>query len=148
MRQISSVLILLVAVLLTQAPAEAATISKEFPFELGKWCDVESQDGPITIHRVRVDPRPRNIKSKVFRPSNSEFLETVQIQIEFSNAASRDIDLRVRIHWVDADGHVIDGHNGKEELGDEKSYGQTTITLSTLRYGLDQARKLVVDLAY
>ncbi|MCP4660028.1 MAG: hypothetical protein GY856_31890 [bacterium] len=148
MRQISGPsigLLLVVGLLLVQLPAEAFTFSKKFAFELDKWYDIGASEGPATVHRLRINRLTGNIKSKIFRPGNSEYLEDVEIEIEYSNDSTRDWDLSVRIHWLDAAGTIIDGYNGKEDMDDESRHDATTIKLSTLRYGLDKARTLRVE---
>ncbi len=151
MRQISSLsiaLLLVAGLLLVQLPADAGSVSKKFAFELDKWYDVGASEGPVTVHRLRVNRLTGNIKSKIFRPGNSEYLEDIEIEIEYTNDSTRDWDLRVRVHWLDAAGTIIDGYNGKEDMDDESRYDATTIKLSTLRYGLDKARTLRVELDF
>lgn len=111
-------------------------------FELDRWFDVEESSGPVTVHRVRLREQDRNIKSKLFRPGNTEYLQTVVVEMEFTNDATRDIDAKVSVAWLDGSGRVIDGYNGKEEFDEEERHDVQTITLSTLKYGLDVAKKL------
>lgn len=151
MRQIpgrSTALLLVAGLLLVQLRAEAFTFSKKFAFELDKWYEIEANEGPATVHRLRINRLTGNVKSKIFRPGNSEFLEDVEIEIEYTNDSTRDWDLNIRIHWLDADGTIIDGYNGKEDMDDESRHDATTIKLSTLRYGLDKARTLRVELDF
>ncbi|MCB1037629.1 MAG: hypothetical protein KDD47_27605 [Acidobacteria bacterium] len=142
----------LLAVLLLLAsaaalPAEAASISKEFPFKLGEWYELEVTDGPVTIHRIRVEVQEGNVKSKIFRPGNSEFSKTVQIQIEYTNRADKDYDADIDVVWVDAKGNEIDGYRDEEGI-DEDERDEMTMTLSTLKYGLEMAKTLKVGIRF
>ncbi len=84
------------------------------PFRLDQWIDLAASDGPVTLHRIRVARQGAGAKSKFLRPGNSEYLEDVQVQLEFSNDATRDWEARLDIEWLDADGAAIDGYNDKE----------------------------------
>jgi hypothetical protein len=136
---------LLVAV---AAPASAGEVDKTFPFTLDQWFDLGASDGPVTLHRVRIVREGGLTKSRIMRPGNSEYLEDVQIQLEFSNDSTRDWEARFRLEWVDDAGRTIDGYNGSENLDDDSRHDQQTITLSTLRYGIDRARKLRVRIDF
>ncbi|HNX49835.1 MAG TPA: hypothetical protein PKL08_06715 [Thermoanaerobaculaceae bacterium] len=122
-------------------------IDKTVPFELGKWIEIERTDGPVVLHRMRVVEQTGAItKSSIFRPSGSEFLRTVQVQVEYSNSATKDWSVWMQIEWVDADGKVIDGYHGEESLDDREVHDAVTVTLSTLKYGLERAKDLKVHL--
>jgi hypothetical protein len=122
-----------------------APVDKTASFELGTWVTLEHTEGPVVLHRIRVVEQAGAItKSTIFRPTGSEYLRTVQIQIEYSNSATRDWKAVLLVEWLDADGKVIDGYRGSESLDDRESHDITTITLSTLRYGLDRARTLKI----
>ena len=45
---------------------------------------------------------------------------------------------------LDAADVEIDGYNGKEQLGEAENHNLATVKLSTLKYGLDRAKKLRV----
>jgi hypothetical protein len=124
--------------------AGAAEVVKSAPFALDEWVELAATDGPVTLHRVRVARQGGVTKSSLMRPGNSEFLQDIQIQLEFSNEASRDWEARLHVTWVDRDGKTIDGYNGSESLDSESRYDQQTVTLSTLRYGLERAAKLEI----
>ncbi len=72
----------------------------------------------------------------------------MQIQVEFSNEASKDWEMRLKVEWLDGDGRVIDGYDDTENLDSDSRYDQQTVTLSTLRYGLERARQLRVRISY
>ncbi|MFI5143170.1 MAG: hypothetical protein ACHQQS_15535 [Thermoanaerobaculales bacterium] len=111
-------------------------------FELDKWYEVNLKDGPVTLHRLRLERKGGLTKSAFFRPGNSQYLEDVQIQIEYSNQADRDWRTDFEITWRDGAGKVIDGYRGDEQLDDRKDRDLATVTLSTLRYGLEKASTL------
>ncbi len=127
--------------------AQAASVSKDFSFELDEWYDLDVQDGEITLHRVRVKEMSSNFKSKVFRPSNREFAKTVQIQVEYTNRSSRDVEADIDIVWVDSAGRVIDGYRDEEDM-DEEETDEMTMTFSTSKYGLEVAKTLKVGIDF
>ena len=127
----------------------AGTISIEKPFELDRWIELSVEDGPATLHRLRIQKvRGGLTKSKIFRPGNDHYLETVQIQIEYSNGSSRDWEVTIDIRWVDERGQTIDGYQGTEDLDEDEREELATVTLSTLSYGLDKADRLLIDLEF
>jgi hypothetical protein len=134
--------------LATGGRAEAAGFERTVPFALDQWIGIELKEGPVTIHRVRVERKGglKGFKSTVSRPGNSQFLQDVQIQIEYSNTSTADWQVRGRIVWLDAADKTIDGYEGTEDLDEEESHDVATMLFSTLRYGLDQARKLHIAL--
>lgn len=136
--------VVVAGVLATAAPAvRAESVNKTVPFELDRWYELKVQEGPVTLHRIRIASKEGAIsKSKLFRPGNSEYLETVQIQVEYSNSSSKDWKAEMKIHWLDDQDRVIDGYNGSESLGDEENFQHAHVALSTLKYGLDRAKKL------
>lgn len=130
------------ALALAASPALAGEIEKKVPFELDRWIDLGASDGPVTLHRIRLARQGRGAKSKLMRPGNSEYLEDVRIELEFTNDATRDWEARLRLVWKDAQGEVIDGYSDTEGLDDKSRHDVQTVTLSTLRYGLERARSL------
>lgn len=126
------------------APSRAETVEKTVPFALDKWVDLASTDGPVTLHRVRLVRQGGSTKSTFMRPGSNKYLTDVQVQIEFSNDSTNDWEAAVAIEWVDDDGKVIDGYEGDEGLDSEKRHDEQTVTLSTLKYGLDRAKKLKI----
>ncbi|MCU0291111.1 MAG: hypothetical protein MUF10_03855 [Thermoanaerobaculaceae bacterium] len=122
-------------------------IDKSVPFELGTWIELERTEGPVVLHRMRVVEQTGTItKSSIFRPTGSEYLKTVQIQVEYSNSATKDLTLWMQVEWVDADGKVIDGYRDDESLDDREVHDLVTVTLSTLKYGLERAKDLKIHL--
>ncbi len=132
------------AVLVGGAVAEAGnSVSKTVDFSLGTWIDLNLTEGPVTLHRIRlVEQTGQFTKSQLFRPVGGEYLKTVQIQLEYSNAATKDWEAYLVFEWLDADGEVIDGYRDSESLDDGEVHDTTTVTLSTLKYGLDKAKTI------
>ena len=128
--------------------AAAGEVEKSVPFELDRWVELGATDGPVTLHRLRVARQAAGAKSKLVRPGNSQYLADVQIQLEFTNDATRDWEARLEVEWLDADGAVIDGYGDSENLDSESRHDEQTVTLSTLRYGLERARTLKVRIRF
>jgi hypothetical protein len=128
-------------------PLSAAAVEKSAPFALDQWIELKVTEGPVTLHRIRIVSQGGITKSKFIRPGGSEYLTDVQIQLEFSNESTDDWEARVRFKWLDAEGKVIDGYSGDENLDNEAKFEQQTMTLSTLRYGLDKAKKIELEIS-
>ena len=139
-----------VAALFPSPSSQAGEFSKTLGFELGKWYEIEVVDGPVTLHRLSIDRHTAGVtKSKLFRPGrNSQYTDTLQIRLEYSNHATRDWDTFIEIEWLDDQGAVIDGYRSKENLDEGESHEMVTASLSTLRYGISRASKLRVKLGF
>ncbi|KAB2966213.1 MAG: hypothetical protein F9K18_05900 [Thermoanaerobaculia bacterium] len=144
----AAILIAALPALAVAAPAVAGEVERNVPFALDQWVELASSDGPVTLHRMRLTRTGASAKSRIMRPGNSEYLEDVQIQVEFTNDATRDWEMRLRCEWLDEQGRVIDGYDDREGLDSESRHDEQTVTLSTLRYGLERARKLRVRVEY
>jgi hypothetical protein len=144
----SGMVIGMLALGLCAVPTGAEEFKASFPFELGRWYTIEREDGAVKLYRIRVEPQTgmRTFKSKLVRPTNSEFLQDVQIQLEYSNKASSDWKAKLRVVWTDEKGEPIDGYIGKESLGEDKKHELATMLLSTLKYGVLRAKKLEVEI--
>lgn len=129
-------------------PAHAAPFQKTVPFVLDEWSEIGLQDGPVTVHRLRVERKSgiKGFKSTLSRPGNSQFLQDVQIQIEYSNTSTTDWKVKAKVVWLDGADKLIDGYEGGQDLDEQKSHELATVLFSTLRYGLDQARRLRIEL--
>lgn len=138
----------LILPLATAGAAAAGEVEKSVAFELDRWIDLGASDGPLTLHRLRIARQGVGAKSKFMRPGNSEYLEDVQIQLEYSNDATRDWEARFDIEWLDAEGATIDGYHDRETLDSDSRHDEQTVTLSTLRYGVDRARKLKIRIRF
>ncbi len=140
---------ILVAAGLSFAPPRAAAaepFQKTVPFVLDQWIEIGYRDGPVTIHRLRLERKSRSFKSTVTRPGNSEFLQDVQIQIEYSNTSTTDWQVNANIAWLDAGDKVIDGSKGDEDLDEGGSHEVATMLFATLKYGREQARRIRIGL--
>lgn len=138
----------LVLVLLAAPVAWAGEVEKRVPFVLGEWIELGASDGPVTLHRIRIERQTGITKSKLMRPGNAQYLTDVQVQLEFTNEATRDWEARVDLEWLDADGQAIDGYDDGENLDSESRHDLQTVTLSTLRYGLARAKTLALRIEF
>lgn len=139
---------LFLVTVLGSSAAHAGQAEKTVPFELGRWVELGASDGPVTLHRIRVLKEGGVTKSKLFRPGNSEYLTDVRIELEYSNEGSHDWEARLHIAWLDAAGDAIDGYNDGENLDSDSRHEKATVTLSTLRYGLDRAKSLRIRIGF
>ena len=144
MRTASPLRLALAAVILLPLATFAGTVEKNVAFKLDQWIELASTDGPVTLHRVRIVRQGGVTKSSFMRPGNNKYLSDVQIQLEFTNDSTNDWEARFAIEWLDGDGKVIDGYEGDEGLDSESRHEQQTVTLSTLKYGIDKAKKLKI----
>lgn len=144
MRTVRSLCLIAAVFLLLPVAASAGTAEKTVAFKLGEWIDLASTDGPVTLHRIRVVREGGLTKSTFMRPGNSQYLADVQIQLEFTNDSTNDWEAKFDVEWLDAAGDAIDGYRGAESLDSEKRHEEQTVTLSTLKYGLDKAKKLKI----
>ena len=138
----------LLAAFVLAAPAFAGEVEKKVPFALDQWIDLAATDGPVTLHRIRLVKQGGVTKSSFVRPGNAQFLEDVQIQLEFTNDASKDWEARVHFVWLDGNGETIDGYDDNENLDSDSRHDQQTVTLSTLRYGLARAKQLEIRISF
>lgn len=134
--------------LLLPVASSAGTAEKAVTLKMGEWVELAATDGPVTLHRIRLVQEGGFTKSKFMRPGNSQYLTDVQIQFEFTNDSTSDWEARFDLEWLDADGKAIDGYRGEEGLDSEKRHEEQTVTLSTLKYGLDRAKKLRVRIDF
>jgi len=97
-------------------PASAQTsVDRTVPFELEKWFELNVKEGPITLHRIRLERVGAGLKARV-TGGEDEYRVAVKVELEYSNAASSDWRGVFRISWVDESGETIDGYNGSHEL--------------------------------
>ena len=150
MGKTSFALLCVAALALLASPAAlAGSFAKTVPFELGKWIDVDVTDGPVTLHRIRLVEQTGQItKSKIFRPTGSEYLRTVQIQLDYSNSATKDWQSFIQYEWFDAENTLIDGYKDSEDLSDREVHDLATVTLSTLKYGIDKAKTVRIKIDF
>lgn len=136
--------------LLAPSGAQAGEVDRSFPFELDRWFDLDVTDGPVTLHRIRVVEKTSGItKSSILRVGGSSpFATTVVIELEYSNDSPRDWEAKVLAQWVDGQGRAIDGYDGDETLGEDERNEDTTMTISTIKYGLEVAREFEVKISF
>ncbi len=138
-----------VALAVAIPPAVAGNVSKTVPFELGAWTTLDAVDAPVTLHRIRVVEETGTFtKSNIFRPGGSPYQMDVQIQLEYSNTSTHGWDAKIVAEWLDADGKAIDGYKGKESLDSKEDHDVDTMTLSTLKYGIEKAKTLRVSIEF
>ena len=123
------------------------SVNQTFAFETDKWFPLSAAgSSPVILHRIQVVRQQGFFtKSTLFRPGNTEYLASIEIRIEYSNAATRDWKAKLRLALLDDAGREIDGHNGTEDLDEGEKHQIATIKLSTLKYALERARKLRVS---
>ncbi len=144
-----TLMLLAFTVFCVSLPASAGEVSKKVPFVLDEWVELDVTDGPVTLHRIRLTELRAGAKSKIFRPGGSDHAKDVQIQLEFTNTSKDDDwEAMLRFEWVDAEGKVIDGYNDEEGLGNDSNREEQTVTLSTLKYGLERAKKIEIDIKF
>lgn len=127
-------------------PGEDA-VEQSFAFETDKWFPLGDAQGsaPAVLHRIQVTRQPGGFgKSLLMRPGNSDFLAPLEFRIEYSNSATHDWKVKLRVTLVDDAGREIDGYSGTENLDEGERHQLLTLKIATLKYGLEKARKLRV----
>ena len=133
---------LLAAVVLASPASAQTSVDKTVPFELDKWFELNVKEGPITLHRIRLERTGGGgLKARV-TGGEDEYRVPVKVELEYSNVSSSDWRAVFRVSWADDGGEAIDGYNGSHELDEKKDYDRTGGSVTTLRYGLARARKL------
>lgn len=148
MRSVRSVCLTLAFVIVLPAASFAGTAEKTVTLKMGEWVELAATDGPVTLHRIRLVREGGITKSKIMRPGNSQYLADVQIQLEYTNDSTNDWEAKFDVEWLDAGGDAIDGYRGQEGLDSEQRHDEQTVTLSTLKYGLDRAKKLRIRIDF
>jgi hypothetical protein len=116
-RRLATLCLVAAAVLATTSPAHAGSVTKTVPFELEKWWQLDSSDGPLTLHRIQIDKMSGPFdKSALFRPGNSQYPETVQIKLEYTNESKKGWDAHLTLVWKGDKGEIIDGYSDDESL--------------------------------
>jgi hypothetical protein len=149
-RRLAQLTVFALVALAGPAVVQAGEVDTSFPFELDRWYDLDVTDGPVTLHRIRVVEKTTGItKSSIFRAGGSSpYATTAVIELEYSNESSRDWEAKVLAHWVDDQGREIDGYDGEETLGEDERNEDTTMTISTIKYGLEMARQFEVKISF
>lgn len=146
-RPFVSLAVVLAGLALAVAPLSAATVEKTVSFQLDEWIDLGKTEGAVTLHRIRLTKPSGFSKSSLLRPGNSDFAADIEIQLEFSNDSTADWEANLRVEWVDGDGRPIDGYRGSADLDSETRHEMETVRVSTLKYGIDRAKKLKIEIS-
>ena len=134
------------AALAAAAPAQAQiSVNRTVDFELEKWFEIEERDGPVTLHRIRLEREGGGLRSRI--QGANEFQVPIKVSLEYTNNSSKDWKAQFHVVWMDAAGEPIDGYVGSSDIDEEKKYERAGGTVTTLKYGLSRARKIriVVD---
>ena len=135
--------------LLAAVPAAAGEVDKTFDFELDAWHEIDVVDGPVKLHRIRLDQKKdRLTKSTLSRPYNQEYLENVRITLEYTNEATSGWKARLDVRWLDAEGRVIDGFGANEKLEKKAARQVVRVSVPTLKYGIERAETLEVKILF
>ncbi len=131
------------------SPIQADEVRDTVRFELNEWHEIEEEFGPVTVHRIRVREMRAGLKSRIFRPGRSSGNNTdVRVEIEYTNADDHDYEADLSVHWLDADGNIIDGIVAEEDFDEHEARETTSNTFSTLRYGLEMADTLEFEVRW
>ncbi len=142
---------ILVAVLLAAGVgvANAEEVVKSYEFEVDRWHEIAVSDGPVTLHRIRIDRKEdRLTKSVLARPYNQQNLEPVRFQLDYSNGSSSKWRARITLRWLDEEGRVIDGFSANETLQKKSANKIAQASVATLKYGLERAKTLEVEIRF
>lgn len=72
-RILHRVLAILTVLAVGPLPVSAGSVSQRIPFELNEWIELETTDGPGTLHRIRIEK---------IRGYGLDRAETLEIDIE------------------------------------------------------------------
>lgn len=129
--------------------ADGAETVKTYQFSVDTWNPVSVEDGPVTLHRIRLDRKhDRLTQATLSRRANEEYLQPIRYHLEYSNTSSAKRRLRVTVRWLDEEGRVIDGFGATETLAKKSAQRVVQSSVATLKYGLDRAVTLEVELRF
>jgi hypothetical protein len=132
-----------VALAALAVPAQAQTsVNRTVDFEFDRWFDLNVKEGPVTLHRLRLEREGSGLRDKI--AGGGEFKVGVKVQLEYSNEASRDWDANFHVVWMDDSGEPIDGYTSTEELEENKKFERAGGSVTTVKYGLARAKKLKI----
>ena len=135
--------------LLATAPAAAGEVTQTFDFELDAWHEIGIVDGPVKLHRIRLDRKEDRItKSVVSRPYYQEYLEVLRVTLEYTNEATAGWQARLDIRWLDDEGRVIDGFSANEKLDKKAAKEVVRVSVPTLKYAVQRAETLELKVHY
>lgn len=145
--RISLGLALALVTLVWALPASAGEVSKSFSFEIGKWYELNTTDGPTTLHRFRLERGSATV-AKITRGDSSAYAANLELQLEFSNVGGSDWRAEVVVEWLDDQDKVIDGFRESKNLDEDERLKLWKTSITTLSYGLDRAKKLRVEIRF
>ena len=129
--------------------AQGEEVVKTYEFEVDRWQEIGLTDGPVTLHRIRVDRKEdRLTKSVLARPYNQQYLEPIRFQLDYTNGSSSKWKARVTVRWLDEEGRVIDGFSANETLQKKSANKIAQASVATLKYGLQRAQTLEVEIRF
>lgn len=148
----STIRIVLSALLLVVAgvgAAQGGEFIESYEFQVDQWHQIDVSDGPVTLHRIRVDRKEdRLTKAVLARPYNQQHLEPIRFQLEYSNGSSGKWKARVTVRWLDEEGRVIDGFSANETLGKKSAQKIVQASVATLKYGIERAKTLQIEVRF
>ena len=151
-RSMNTLMRVLLTAILVVAGAGATygeEIVKTYEFEMDRWHEIGVSDGPVTLHRIRLDRKEdRLTKSALARPYNQQYLEPIRFQLDYTNGASSKWRARVMVRWLDEEGRVIDGFSANENLQKKSANKIAQASVATIKYGLERAETLEVEIRF
>ena len=129
--------------------AQGAEVVKTYEFEVDRWHEIGLADGPVTLHRIRIDRKEdRLTKSVLARPYNQQYLEPIRFQLDYTTGSSSKWKARVTVRSLDEEGRVIDGFSANETLQKKSANKIAQASVATLKYGLQRAQTLEVEIRF
>lgn len=129
--------------------AGAEEVVKSFDFEVDRWYPIEVSDGPVTLHRIRIDRKEDRLnKATLARPYNQQYLQPVRFELDYTNGSSEKWKARVMVRWLDEEDRVIDGFSANETLQKKSAHKTVHASVSTLKYGIERAKTLQVEVRF
>ena len=148
-KQILGTIAVALVLVLTASAALADEVVKRYAFAIDVWQPIDATDGPVTLHRIRIDRKEDRItKSMLARPYNQQYLEPIRFQLEYSNNASKKWRARITVRWLDENDQVIDGFSANETLDKKSASKIAQASVATLKYGLAKAKTLEVQVRF
>ncbi|MDX1501814.1 MAG: hypothetical protein R3325_05580 [Thermoanaerobaculia bacterium] len=151
MRSLGRASLAAILLIFTLAPGQlhAGVLTRTYDFVTDDWLEIDETDGPITLHRIRLEPQKgRLTKATLARPHNQEYLQPLVVQLEYTNGSDRKWRARVSVRWLDEEGRIIDGIGANETLDKKSAKKLVEVSLSTLKYGVARAETLEVSIHY
>lgn len=139
---------LLLAFLALAPAAGAGEITKTYDFQLDNWIELKVEDGPLTLHRFRIEKAGSGGVNRLTRGGSSDYSTVLEIQLEYTNEATDDWKAHVVVEWLDERGNVIDGFRGNENLDEGDRHELKKMSVTTLKYGIEKARRLRLEVSF